>query len=249
MALVLYNAAQSTCSQKVRLSLWEKGLAFEEVKLDLFQGDQLTAEYKQLNPNGVVPTLVNNDEVIIDSSVILEYLDDLFPEIDLRPESALARAQMRVWLRFFEEVPVPAIRIPSYNRVFLRHYQNMTEEEFLAVAEKKTLRKDFFLKMGRTGYSEAEMTQAMGKLANTIQRMEQALANGGPWLMGEYSQADISIIPVIMRMQDLGLGYLWDDCPSVADWFDRYRQRSALINTFYHTSLLSEQYGDVIIRS
>ena len=196
-----------------------------------------------------MPTLVHNDEVIIDSSVILEYLDDLFPEIDLRPESALARAQMRVWLRFFEEVPVPAIRIPSYNRVFLRHYQNMTEEEFLAVAEKKTLRKDFFLKMGRTGYSEAEMTQAMGKLANTIQRMEQALANGGPWLMGEYSQADISIIPVIMRMQDLGLGYLWDDCPSVADWFDRYRQRSALINTFYHTSLLSEQYGDVIIRS
>ena len=89
----------------------------------------------------------------------------------------------------------------------------------------------------------------MGKLSNTIQRMEQALANGGPWLMGEYSQADISIIPVIMRMQDLGLGYLWDDCPGVADWFDRYRQRSALINTFYHTSLLSEQYGDVIIRS
>lgn len=249
MALVLYNAAQSTCSQKVRLSLWEKGLAFEEVKLDLFQGDQLTAEYKQLNPNGVVPTLVHNDEVIIDSSVILEYLDDLFPEVALRPESALARAQMRVWLRFFEEVPVPAIRIPSYNRVFLRHYQNMTEEEFLAVAEKKTLRKDFFLKMGRTGYSEAEMTQAMGKLSSTIQRMEQALANGGPWLMGEYSQADISIIPVIMRIQDLGLGYLWDDCPGVADWFDRYRQRSALINTFYHTSLLSEQYGDVIIRS
>jgi glutathione S-transferase len=249
MALVLYNAAQSTCSQKVRLSLWEKGLAFEEVKLDLFQGDQLTAEYKRLNPNGVVPTLVHNDQVIIDSSVILEYLDDLFPEVELRPETALARAQMRVWLRFFEEVPVPAIRIPSYNRVFLRHYQNMTEEEFLAVAEKKTLRKDFFLKMGRTGYSEAEMTQAMGKLSSTIQRMEQTLANGGPWLMGEYSQADISIIPVIMRMEDLGLGYLWGDCPSVADWFDRYRQRPALINTFYHTSLLSEQYGDVIIKN
>jgi glutathione S-transferase len=97
MTLVLYNAAQSTCSQKVRLSLWEKGIAFQEVKLDLFQGDQLTAEYKQLNPNGVVPTLVHNDQVIIDSSVILEYLDDVFPEVALRPESALVRAQMRVW--------------------------------------------------------------------------------------------------------------------------------------------------------
>lgn len=249
MTFVLYNAPQSTCSQKVRIGLWEKNIQFEEVKLDLFKGDQLTPEYKQINPNGVVPSLVHNDQIIIDSSVILEYLDDLFPEISLRPDSPLARAEMRVWLRFFEEVPVPAIRIPSYNRVFLRHYQNMTEEEFLAVAEKKTLRKDFFLKMGRTGYSEAEMNQSLAKLSTTVQRIEQALIEGGPWLLGDYSQADISIIPVVMRMQDLGLEHLWENCPAFTDWFARYRARPSLINAFYHTSLLSEQYGDVVIRS
>jgi hypothetical protein len=54
---------------------------------------------------------------------------------------------------------------------------------------------------------------------------------------------------VMMRLHDLGLGHLWDACPCVAEWFDLYRKRPALINTFYHTSLLSEQYGDVIIRS
>ena len=249
MTFVLYNAPQSTCSQKVRIGLWEKNIEFDEVKLDLFKGDQLTPEYKQINPNGVVPSLVHDDQIIIDSSVILEYLDDLFPQASLRPDSPLAKAEMRVWLRFFEEVPVPAIRIPSYNRVFLRHYQNMTEEEFLAVAEKKTLRKDFFLKMGRTGYSDAEMDQAMGKLSTTVQRMERALADGRPCLLGDYSQADISIIPVIMRMHDLGLGYLWQECPAFTDWFERYRNRPALVNAFYHTSLLSEQYGDVIIKS
>ena len=58
VTFVLYNAPQSTCSQKVRICLWEKGLDFSEKKLDLFKGDQLTDEYKKLNPNGVVPTLV-----------------------------------------------------------------------------------------------------------------------------------------------------------------------------------------------
>ena len=53
MSFVLYNAPQSTCSQKVRICLWEKNLEFTEQKLDLFRGDQLTPEYKKLNPNGV----------------------------------------------------------------------------------------------------------------------------------------------------------------------------------------------------
>ena len=248
MAFILYNAPQSTCSQKVRICLWEKSINFEEVRLDLFRGDQLTPEYKQLNPNGVVPTLLHGDQVIIDSSVILEYLDDLLPDVSLRPTSPLGRAQMRTWLRYFEEVPVPAIRVPSYNRVFLRHYQNMTEQEFLAVAEKKTLRKDFFLRMGRTGYSETEMALSLGKLSDTVNLMEKSLRGGGPWLLGDYSQADISIMPVMMRMNDLSLDYLWGSCPAVTEWFNRYSERAALINAFYHSSLLSEQYENLFIK-
>ena len=147
MSFVLYNAPQSTCSQKVRICLWEKDLLFTEEKLDLFKGDQLTPEYKKLNPNGVVPTLVHDDETIIDSSVIIEYLDEMFPEVSLSPITPAARAHMREWLRFFEEVPTPAVRVPSYNRVFLRHFQKMTEEEFIAFGESKPLRKDFFLKI------------------------------------------------------------------------------------------------------
>ena len=121
MSYVLYNAPQSTCSQKVRICLWEKGIDFEEVKLDLFRGDQLTPEYKKINPNGVVPSLVHDGQPIVDSSVIIEYLDELIPENPLRPDSALGRAHMCEWLRYFEEVPTPAVRVPSYNQVFLRH--------------------------------------------------------------------------------------------------------------------------------
>jgi len=245
MSFVLHNAPQSTCSQKVRICLWEKGIEFEEVKLDLFRGDQLTPEYKKINPNGVVPSLLHDGQPIIDSSVIIEYLDELIPDNPLRPDSALGRAHMREWLRFFEEVPTPAVRIPSYNQVFLRHFQKMTEEEFIAFGESKPLRKDFFLKMGRTGYSEEEVNQSLDRLKMAFDRMQVALQDAGPWLLGDYSLADICIIPVLMRMQDIGLSNVWNHCPAVASWFDLYRQRRTLQSAFYHGSMLSEQYGDV----
>lgn len=245
MPFLLYNAPQSTCSQKVRICLWEKGLSFAEKKLDLFKGDQLTPEYKQLNPNGVVPTLVHDDEVIIDSSVIIEYLDELYPQPPLSPETPAERAHMREWLRFFEEVPAPAVRVPSYNRVFLRHFQAMSDEEFVAFGESKPLRKDFFLKMGRTGYSETEMQQAESRLRMTVERMEKRLSDGRPWLLGDYSLADICIMPVMVRLNDIGMSYLWADCGRVGDWFERHGERPAIAKAFYFGSLLSEQYGDV----
>ena len=127
----LYNAPQSTCSQRVRYCLHAKKIDFQERKLDLFNGDQLKPEYLKINPNGVVPALVHGDKSITDSSVILEYLEDILPNITpLRPKKADSIATIRAMMRFIDEVPGPAIRIPSYNLAFLPHYQSMSEEEF-----------------------------------------------------------------------------------------------------------------------
>lgn len=245
MSRTLYNAPQSTCSQKVRMCLAEKDLEFEERKLDLFSGDQLKPEYLAINPNGVVPSLVDDGEAVIDSSVIIEYLDEKYPETRLTPESPLERAHMRAWMRFSEEVPAPAVRVPSYNRVFLRHFQAMTDEEFRAFGESKPLRKDFFLKMGKTGYSDDEVKAAEGRLSMTVARMQEALSDGRPWLLGNYSLADICFVPVFVRLEDIGMGFLWDSAAEVGQWLARVRERSAFEETFYFGSLLSEQYGDV----
>jgi len=72
MAFTLYNAPQSTCSQRVRFVLNAKAQPFKEKKLDLLAGDQLKPEYLALNPNGVVPTLDHDGSIVIDSSVIIE---------------------------------------------------------------------------------------------------------------------------------------------------------------------------------
>ncbi|MAF47383.1 MAG: glutathione S-transferase N-terminal domain-containing protein [Rhodospirillales bacterium] len=96
MALELYNFPASTCSQKVRLCLHEKGLAFTDRILLSSKGEHLTPEYLALNPNGVVPTLVHDGIPIVDSSVILEYLDEVFPQISMMPTGAVARASSQM---------------------------------------------------------------------------------------------------------------------------------------------------------
>ena len=120
---VLYNAPQSTCSQRVRFALNAKGIPFEQHKLDLFSGDQLKPEYLAINPNGLVPTLMVDSTPIVDSSVILEFLDETAgKDISFTPQDPFERAAMRSIIRYIDEVPTPAIRIPSYNLAFLPHF-------------------------------------------------------------------------------------------------------------------------------
>ena len=102
-AIELYNAPQSTCSQKVRLTLTEKELSFKEHRLKLFRGDQLEPEYLKLNPNGAVPTLIHDGTPIIDSSVIMEYLDDVFPSPRLSSERPSYTTAFYPGLLLFEQ--------------------------------------------------------------------------------------------------------------------------------------------------
>ncbi|MFL9827913.1 glutathione S-transferase family protein [Rhodoplanes sp. SY1] len=245
MALTLYNAPQSTCSQRVRFVLNAKGLAFAEHRLDLFAGDQLKPDYLALNPNGVVPTLVHDGAVIIDSSVIMEYVEEVFPETPrFVPENPVARATMRSLMRFIDEVPAPAIRVPSYNLAFLPHFQAMSEEAFRAMADSKPLRREFLLSMGRTGFPQADMDLSLKKLEQTVARMADAIAaSGGPFLQGPApTLADISVMPVIVRMDDIRLAHLWARHPAVGAWLDAIRAQPAFRPTYYTGSLLTEKY-------
>ena len=245
MTLTLYNAPQSTCSQRVRFALHAKGVPFEEHKLDLFSGDQLTPEYLAINPNGVVPSIIDNGDIVIDSSVILEYLEDIYGDVaPMRPTDAVAAAKMRAMMRFIDEVPAPAIRIPSYNIAFLPHYQSMTEEEFQALCDSKPLRREFLMKMGRSGFPKADMDEALGRLKRGVDRLAGWLdESGGPWIMGEaITLADLTLMPIIVRMDDINLGYMWADQPQVQAWFDAIQARPEYEKTYYHGSLLTQKY-------
>jgi glutathione S-transferase len=245
MAFTLYNAPQSTCSQRVRFVLNAKGLAFEERKLDLLAGDQLAPDYLALNPNGVVPTLDHDGNIVIDSSVIIEYLDEIAPEpASFTPRAPVERAKMRSLMRFIDEMPAAAVRVPTFNLAFLPRFAAMSEEEFVAFAESKPLRKEFMLAMGRKGFPEKDMNAALDRMRRTYERMDRAIAeSGGPWLLGKnITLADVALMPAIVRMADLGLDTMWTDMPRVARWYDAIRAHAAFKPTYYFGSLLTERF-------
>jgi glutathione S-transferase len=241
--LTLYNAAHSTCSQKVRICLAEKKLAFEDIRLDIGKAkDHLKPEYLKINPNGVVPTLVDSGGIVTDSSVICEYLEERYPAVRLSPEDLIARGRMRAWMRFIEEVPTAAVRVPSFNMGFLPRYEGMDRSTFeSAESDIRPIRKHFYRRMGPKGFQRPDVLASMEQIAHTCRRMEAALQDA-PWLMGDlYSLADIIVAPLIDRMADLGMDSIWvNDCPRVTDWYLRMQQRPAFKATFYPGSRMSE---------
>ena len=83
--LELWHTANSTCSQKVRIALAEKGLAWTSHHLNLRAFEQLSPAFLALNPAGMVPVLRHDGRVLRESLAINEYLDEVFPAPALRP--------------------------------------------------------------------------------------------------------------------------------------------------------------------
>jgi maleylacetoacetate isomerase len=91
----LYTYFRSSAAYRVRIALNIKGLSYEAVPRQLARGEQRASDYLQLNPQGLVPLLVDGEATISQSLAIIEYLEETHPEPPLLPESAAARARVR----------------------------------------------------------------------------------------------------------------------------------------------------------
>jgi glutathione S-transferase len=74
--LTLYHGRTSVCSIKARLALAEKGVSFDS-RLMMLRGDQFDPGYMRLNPNAVVPTIVHDGRSVVESTVIMHYVDEV----------------------------------------------------------------------------------------------------------------------------------------------------------------------------
>jgi glutathione S-transferase len=137
-------------------------LDWESRLINLGTNEHLAPDYLALNPNGVVPTLVHDGDVIRDSGVICEYLEEVFPDVPLMPKDPVSRADVRGWIRYLDEVPTPAVRVPSFNMAFLPRYDGLDDAGFQREqADIRPLRKHFYEKMGRKGFDDTEVDNAM----------------------------------------------------------------------------------------
>ncbi|MCZ6624729.1 MAG: glutathione S-transferase family protein [Deltaproteobacteria bacterium] len=234
--LKLYHGLASTCSKKVRMCLYEKGLEFESHLLNLQKFEQHDPAYLKLNPNGVVPTLVHDGRPIVESTVIIEYLEDAFPEPPLRPKDPYERAQMRLWTNWSDHAAYAAVYIPTWNKLSRPVASKLSDEELEKMLSRVPTRerRERWRSVAREGFSEKEFEEAYEKMERTFERMEGTLANS-PWLAGRvYSLADIAMVPFIERMLELRSEALQPArFPAVQGWLKRMMARSAYEKAFH----------------
>ncbi len=226
--LELHHNDMSTCSQKVRLALAEAGAEWKGHHLNLRTGDQHRPEYLALNPGGVVPTLVADGRPIIESTVINEYIADAHPAAALRPDDGYAQARMRLWTKQLDEGVHAMTGVLSSCIAFrFQHFAVKSREEVIAGIEaipdsaKRERQRENILK----GLDSVYFNGAVVRFDKLLGDIEAALADGD-WLAGAaYSLADANYTPYMVRLEHLQLGWMWDDRPRLAAWYQRLRAR------------------------
>ncbi len=115
MSIQLYFAP-GACSFVPHLMLEKAGVPFEPIMVKLHKGEQLTPEFKAINPNGQVPVLVDDGEVLTQILALVGYLDKRFPEAHILPDTPMARAHAIELLSWFNNTVHP-----TFTHVFMPH--------------------------------------------------------------------------------------------------------------------------------
>ena len=226
--IVLYDFGNSVCCQKVRITLREKGLDWQAIPVNLFKAEQYDPKYLKLNPKGLVPTLVHDGNAIAESTLICEYLDDAFPAPPLKPTDAAGRARMRMWSKFVDEGLFEGVTEISFSAMFRERMRNMPEEirqvRFRNIGDPR--RRDRFTSTYELGTQSPYVRHAVGAYERAFKLMEETLAAGGPWLLGnQVTLADINLMPFVARLDYLGLLDAWtQNRPHVNAWWKRAQQ-------------------------
>jgi glutathione S-transferase len=216
----LWHEWNSVHSFKVRVVLAEKELAWTARRVELLKFEHLRPEYLCLNPNGVVPTLVHDGKVVVESSVICQYLDEAFPQPALMPLDPYARAQARTWLKVFDEVAHPAIRQASFELLYrpLLALMPPAELEARLASHPDPVRAQSFRDAACGAADTAAIREAVLAFRRIIARMDAALERT-EWLAGaHYSLADIAMAPFAERLEHLGMGDLSEPFPRARRW-------------------------------
>jgi glutathione S-transferase len=224
--LELYHGRTSVCSLKARLALAEKGVDFASRLLTL-RGDQFDPAYMKLNPNAVVPTLVHDDTVVIESTVVMHYVNDRFPGTPLMPADPAARAKVHMTTKMMDEYVHNCCTVLTFATANRQNLLQMGSEALEAELAKSPSRARAEAKrqVARHGLDAPIVVDALRQHRRLLDWIDGAM-KAGPYIAGaDYSLADIAATPYVWRLGMLRLQRMWDDRPGVAAWYERVRQR------------------------
>ena len=174
MAITLYDAVPSSNSDRVKIALHEKGLPYERVTLVLANKDQKRPEFLKLNPYGKVPVINDGGQVLFESCIINEYLDEKYPDPPLMPTDPYLRGR---------------------GRVLVDYALNYIHEPYWALRGE--------MLKPEAARNSAVLEDTRQSLRALLQYLEDALGDK-PYFLGGLSLCDIAILPRFLRMETYG---------------------------------------------
>ncbi|MGD9921375.1 MAG: glutathione S-transferase family protein [Pseudorhodoplanes sp.] len=235
--LELYHHGSSVCAAKVRFALAEKRLGWDGHYVDILAGEQFRSDFLRVNPRAMVPALVHDGHIIIESTVICEYLEEVFSDHPIFPRDPILRAQARVWTKAVDEELHPACSaityVVSHRHTILRSVQKF--EDFLKApssdsAEARKVKWQWI----EHGLAAPGAPEKIRLYDRYLHKMEESLKDRD-WLVGDaFSIADIALAPYVNRLDMMSMNPMWQDgrLPRVEDWFERVRSRPSFKPSF-----------------
>lgn len=195
----LYDFMPCPFGQKVRIVLAEKSLEYELIPVDITQNEHRRPELLRLNPFGKVPVLVDDESVIYDSSVIIEYLEDEYPEPPVLP--AVGSSALRARARLLEDLA---------DTTFSPQVGQLMAEMARPEAER----------------DPARIQRLVRTIERTLDYLNHEL-NGQQFLAGDFSIADIGFTPRLLLLANLGVAAGLNR-PNVEGWLRRLLERPSI---------------------
>jgi glutathione S-transferase len=174
MAITLYHDVPSSNCDRVKIALEEKGLSYERIRVRLAMNEQKSPEFLKLNPYGKIPVLVEEGQVLFESCIINEYLDEKYPNPPLMPKDPYLRGR---------------------GRVLVDYALNYAHEPYWAL--RGEMRKPA-AERNSTGIENSR-----NRLRELLVYLENALGER-EYFLGELSLADIAIAPRFLRAETYG---------------------------------------------
>ncbi|MGE0211856.1 MAG: glutathione S-transferase family protein [Parvibaculaceae bacterium] len=202
--MLLYSAPLSLFARKVEIALREKGLAYDRVLVAFSQEKGYSPKHPEVlkaNPKGQVPVLIDGDLTLIDSTVIIEYLEDAYPSPPLLSEGARERAACRLWDLFADEILLVPVRALMFrNGPWPRDLAQRAQEEEKAKAADPVIASHF------------------GEIDAKLESKD--------YLCGAFSAADIALFMTVHYARRLG-GPGLRTYPRLKAWYERLAARTA----------------------
>jgi glutathione S-transferase len=225
--LHLYHAGWSNCSMRVRMALEEKKLPWISHHLNTRAGEHITRAYFGINPNGVVPTLVHDGEVWIESNDIIRYLDDRFPEPRLAPEAEDELERWSRWTRLADALHVPGVKTFMYCSFPLekRRKSPAELEKYRQLQSNRELLEFHARNSSEASLTSQDRVEAEDLLHKAFAELDQHLGSYR-WLAGnEFTLADITWIPLHFTLARAGLSFAQH--PNVVAWSNAVAARAS----------------------